>query len=375
LLFFLFVCSCAGPRILQQFHQDLDNAPEDGSRIKGLAAMKPDGRKDGLTAVNALVSFWNQAPILPSEADASYDLDQQASPVDETMLRRLAERELWAFASYGTIPALDERLQAGLPVIAMLQDDPEKMASRRYVLVFGINRRSETLLLYTGRDRAEVYDYAAFKKAWRPIRNWMAFICPAEHQGWSMNVQEHLARARFHETRGRWPEALTDYEDAEKLDPRNASVTLARANALYRKGDADEALLLYKKVQANNDGSARAANNLAFVLVETGGDLNEAERLARRAITMEPANPVFMDTMGYIFLQTGRPAEAASLLARAHHRAGGLALSDQRNIATRLIEAYLESDQAHLARQVWIDRRLRDPEFSVPEPLRGRIPE
>jgi predicted Zn-dependent protease len=46
-------------------------------------------------------------------------------------------------------------------------------------------------------------------------------------------------------------------------------------------------------------------NNLAFLLSNTGGDLDEAIKLAQRAVQKFPAQPNFADTMGYVYLKKG----------------------------------------------------------------------
>ena len=46
-------------------------------------------------------------------------------------------------------------------------------------------------------------------------------------------------------------------------------------------------------------------NNLAFLLSDTGGDLDEALKLAQRAVQKVPGQPNFADTMGYVYLKKG----------------------------------------------------------------------
>jgi len=71
------------------------------------------------------------------------------------------------------------------------------------------------------------------------------------------------------ETAGRKKEAMQAYEQAIKLDPRNAI----------------------------------ALNNLAFLLAENGGDLNEAVTYAQRAKQILPDLDEVSDTLGWIYLK------------------------------------------------------------------------
>ena len=42
-------------------------------------------------------------------------------------------------------------------------------------------------------------------------------------------------------------------------------------------------------------------NNLAYLLAETGGDLNEALRLAELALKKAPNQPNYRDTLGWVY--------------------------------------------------------------------------
>ncbi len=44
-------------------------------------------------------------------------------------------------------------------------------------------------------------------------------------------------------------------------------------------------------------------NNLAFLLAETSGDLDQALSLAQRAVQKAPGQPQFSDTIGYVYLK------------------------------------------------------------------------
>ena len=46
-------------------------------------------------------------------------------------------------------------------------------------------------------------------------------------------------------------------------------------------------------------------NNLAFLLVENGGQPDEALKLAQKAVQKEPGQPNFSDTLGWIYFKKG----------------------------------------------------------------------
>ncbi|MES1262448.1 MAG: hypothetical protein ABUS49_11995, partial [Acidobacteriota bacterium] len=56
--------------------------------------------------------------------------------------------------------------------------------------------------------------------------------------------------------------------------------------------------------------------NLAFLIADTGGDLYEALRFARRASTLSPRTPAIMDTEAWVALKQGFVDDALGTLLR-----------------------------------------------------------
>ncbi len=77
------------------------------------------------------------------------------------------------------------------------------------------------------------------------------------------------------------------------------------AEELARAGRHEEARALYREVAKAHPENAPALNNAAFFLADTGGDLDEALRLAKNALAKVPGQPNFSDTIGYIYLKKG----------------------------------------------------------------------
>ncbi len=66
----------------------------------------------------------------------------------------------------------------------------------------------------------------------------------------------------------------------------------------------------YEKALAVNPQSAVAANNLAWIYAEEGGNLDVALNLAQTAKRAAPDNPNFIDTLGFVLLKKGLAAAA-----------------------------------------------------------------
>jgi len=364
-------CSTYNPR--QDFQAELLQAIDSGIIIHDVPGLEGRNRKDGIAVLQPFLAYWNRIPLSRLEYESLSEATE-LYPVEELMQNALEGRDLWSFAFYGSIPQLEERLEAGQPLLVMVQDNPMKIKSRRYMILIGFNRAQEKFIVEEGGAFPGVYPYGRFKKMWRPVKNWVMEVCPPEKVTWPLRMMEHVAIARYNERKGRWSDALQSYERALQQDPDNVNLFLARADALYNSGEILEAIAQYRHVLSRDELNARAANNLAHTLADTNGDIIQAEKLIRRALTIEPSNPIYMDTLGYVLLKAGRSREAADVLARARYRFELMSIQDQRTIMTRLITAYIESNQPHLARQVLNDHVKTDPEFILQEHILQQIP-
>jgi len=374
LLFVSVFTSCATRNPSREFARELESFPDGGIVIEGIKDENRQNAQHGVFALAPLIQFWGRPPLSAEQMALLTDDPAQMIPVEETMTVLLEERGLWPFAFYGTMDELETRLSAGVPVLVILQNNPALIETRRYVIVSGFNREAKKLLVHDGDSVPTVYTYAQFKRLWRPVRNWMMVVCPPEHVSWEMRIIERVGRARYWERRLDWQSALRDYEAVEQQDPFNTDLMLAKAHALFGSGDIDAAVALYRNVLQIDGLNARAANNLAYSLAESGGDLILAEKMSRRALTIEPSNPSYLDTLGLILLKLKRPKDASVVLEKALYRSENLDRKFQRTITTRLIEAFLDSGQSHLAKQVWSNHQLKDPDYFLPQQLMDRMP-
>ena len=135
----------------------------------------------------------------------------------------------------------------------------------------------------------------------------------------SVNIERRLAE--IYELKGDHPNEVACYRQAHELAPDDMNVALSLAGALARAGRTSEAHAQFKSVVKADPENAPALNNAAFFLADTGGDLDEALRLAKRALEKSPGQPGFSDTVGYIYLKKGlndSALETFSNLARKY---------------------------------------------------------
>jgi tetratricopeptide (TPR) repeat protein len=97
--------------------------------------------------------------------------------------------------------------------------------------------------------------------------------------------------------------AITALEKAMEVAPTDPAVALMLGDRLYQAGRADQAKANYRRVLQLRPDNAAALNNLAFAIADSGGDLDEALRLAQRAVRAANQKLDFADTLGWIYLK------------------------------------------------------------------------
>ncbi|MEM9420220.1 MAG: tetratricopeptide repeat protein [Planctomycetota bacterium] len=81
--------------------------------------------------------------------------------------------------------------------------------------------------------------------------------------------------------------------------------------------DYSDAKAAYRRALELDDSLAGASNNLAMLITDHGGDLNEAVELARHSVALVPTEPNFHDTLAYVLKRAGRVDEAREAIKRA----------------------------------------------------------
>lgn len=83
------------------------------------------------------------------------------------------------------------------------------------------------------------------------------------------------------------------------------------------EGDLASAQQHYRQALARDPTAAIALNNLAMVLLRTGGDPAEAHTLAARAVELQPGNPSFLHTLALSLRANRRNGDAIETIRKA----------------------------------------------------------
>ncbi len=100
-----------------------------------------------------------------------------------------------------------------------------------------------------------------------------------------------------------FPQAITELRKAHELAPEATPVINSLALLLENSGNHKEARTLYEQSISRQQDNPEALNNLAYLMAETGGNLDEALTLATRAKQKLPNYTEISDTIGWIYLK------------------------------------------------------------------------
>lgn len=112
--------------------------------------------------------------------------------------------------------------------------------------------------------------------------------------------------------------AIENYRQILQRSPSSDETHTLIGMLEEERGNADAAAENYREALRANPNAAIAANNLAWIIADTGrGNLDEAVTLAQTLVEKYPNEPVYADTLGWVFHKKGQKDRAIAQLRRA----------------------------------------------------------
>jgi tetratricopeptide (TPR) repeat protein len=102
---------------------------------------------------------------------------------------------------------------------------------------------------------------------------------------------------------GDYQKAIDSLQKARQLAPTNINYISALAQVFDNAGKKQEALAGYRDAMKIDPNNAVILNNLAYLMTQTGGNLDEALTLANRAKQQLPNMTEVSDTIGWIYIK------------------------------------------------------------------------
>ena len=145
---------------------------------------------------------------------------------------------------------------------------------------------------------------------------------------------------------GRKEEAINGLESAIKANPDNMAAYLSIARIYVQGKEYKKAMEACERALARKPELWAASNDLAFLMTESGGNLDEALKMAQKALIQRPAEPSVQDTVGWIYYKKGDAAKAIEYLERARAKT-----ADDPSISYHLGMAYAKTGKTTQAKE------------------------
>ncbi|WNM64036.1 tetratricopeptide repeat protein [Candidatus Nitrospira neomarina] len=127
----------------------------------------------------------------------------------------------------------------------------------------------------------------------------------------------YMNLAELYHRMNRVDEAVMEYERLLDKNPKAAFAHMILGIMAEQRNEVEKAQRYYRKTLEISPKFAPAANNLAWLMAENGGNLDEALAHAEDAFSQQGGNPHIADTLGWIYYKKNAHIKAVSLLGEA----------------------------------------------------------
>ena len=161
----------------------------------------------------------------------------------------------------------------------------------------------------------------------------------------SNSVSSYEALARISITQKDIDAAIAKYKEVLNKRPSYLPAYVSLGSLYQGKGEIKEAESYFRRALEIKNDLVPAANNLAFILAEHGGNLDEALTLAQMAKEKMPNDPSIMDTLGWIYYKKGLYRNALVELEESHEK-----MQKNPEVLYHLGMTYMKNGQHHKAK-------------------------
>ena len=108
--------------------------------------------------------------------------------------------------------------------------------------------------------------------------------------------------------------AISYYQKSRQIEPNSTSLLHSMAILYDAIKEWDKSDEIYIDLINVDSLDAQALNNYAYSLVERNENLNKALKMAKKAVSLEPQNASYLDTIGWIYFKLNKIDKAKEYL-------------------------------------------------------------
>ncbi len=170
------------------------------------------------------------------------------------------------------------------------------------------------------------------------------------------NFEIHTYLAQLFYAQHKYVQAIEQVNQILQFQAKNVSALFLLGAIYLDSGEKEKAKENFRKVLALEPDHDESLNSLAYVYAEEGVNLDEAFKMAKRAVELDPANGAYHDTLGWVLFKKGLNTQALMALQRA------LNYVTDPVIYEHIGEVYQTTGEPSLARKFWLKSLELDPD-------------
>jgi tetratricopeptide (TPR) repeat protein len=161
----------------------------------------------------------------------------------------------------------------------------------------------------------------------------------------------------------RWPDAEEAIAQADKISARpeeKAYIQFLLGSVYERQKKYDQAEQMFRQVLQQDPNNGMTLNYLGYMLADRNAHLEEALTLIKKALTLEPQNAAYLDSLGWAYFRLGNFDQAEENLRKAAEKT-----PNDATVQDHLGELYARTGRLKLAAAHW-ERALDEWNKSIP---------
>jgi len=247
----------------------------------------------------AQADFHTALQLNPSSAIALTELGQlsireQHVPEGKALLEQALAKDPNSLKALNLLVELDLIAKQPAKAVALVQDQIAKVPN------------SAPLYSDLARLQLATHDFAGARDSAKKAMQ----IDPANE-----DVVQSYSQAEV--SLGETDQAIATWQQWLGSHPRDPRALVLLGTLSEAKGDANKAMDYYKKTLEIVPGQPMASNNLAYLMVENGQNVDAALTLAQTARRSMPDSPSTADTLAWVYYHKGTYSSARDLLEDA----------------------------------------------------------
>ncbi|NQU12182.1 tetratricopeptide repeat protein [bacterium] len=265
---------------------------------------------------------WYETNNETKEAAAAYQRVLELRPEEAARLR---------FKLAGLYTRADEREQAVAELEALVKLDPLRFEVYNFLgeLYEGLDQADKAVQSYqqslvVNPNQIQPYLQIAMLQQQRKQYAEAHRVLARAKEKFPTDYRVPYILGLLYSDQKKYAEAVATFTDAETIateapDGRQPDGTFYfwYGSACERAGDLTKAALLFRRCIELDPDQHRAYNYLGYMWAEKGVNLAEARKLIETAVSEDPDNAAYLDSLGWVLFKQGHNQEALTHLRRA----------------------------------------------------------